>query len=341
MVALFGQIHPAHGDVLIHKRRFKCPFLACNRFYNRQQLAGEQAAFMVLIGRVIARVPVIKAQKRGALYRYAHQAVGVFHWQALVIQRGHAYKGQLIQMFIGQGQLRRLAKAEALNRGGQLPIFVKGVRAQAAFLIGKNPVAGDFRSHLLLANQLVVDIQRDAVLVAAHAHVNLLSLIEIPIGEEVQNRLFWVRPGGLEHIKAVLLEACGVQHAKIGVLGVIGRGFTQVILPCPDKLAQGEGRVAVVLDAVIYALGAPTGGAVAQGRGLHVVIRQHGLPEREAVDASALYGGAGFAAVNNPVRKLLMVLVVQELRVVVANRADLLRAFLGVFPGHVVGAQGG
>ncbi len=335
-IALPDQLNLAHRGVFLDDLRFNLRVFA---FGHRQQLAGEHPPRIVLIRCIIRGIAIVQPQQNPLADGNLHQVVGVLHQVAVLVHCRYLYKGGVALALIRQMQLLRFAKAVAEGLCHQLARFIIGIRAQHALFIRQLPIAGDFTPHLLHAYEAVVDKEGHRVLVAGDARVNQLPGRKIPIREKMDHR--FLCPRALELIKCVLFKAGGVHHAKVGVLGVVGGGLAQVILPGPHKLADGKGRVTVVLDDVVHALGAPAGGAVAQGRSLQVIIRQQGLGKGEVIDAPALHGGPGLRAINHPVRVLLMVALVEELRVVVTHHRKLLHRLLGVFPGHVVAAQGG
>ena len=148
-------------------------------------------------------------------------------------------------------------------------------------------------------------------------------------------------PPGLIDIKSVLWKSGGVHQTKIAVLGVVGGGLTDVVDAAPQELAQIVGVKLVRGDAGLMTLGAPAGAGVPQAGTLQVVIHQQGLGQGEMVNAPALYHGGGLTAIDHPVRVGGVVLVIQAFAVVVAHNIQQGGAFLGVFPGHIVGAEGG
>ena len=145
--------------------------------------------------------------------------------------------------------------------------------------------------------------------VRADAHVHRLPGIEVPVGEYVhERRLVVVRPFRAEHIRAVLGEPGGVVLPEVAVLGGIRRWLTDVVESRPDELPGAEFRVPVPDYALLGILRAPAGAAVAQGGALLVIVRQHRLRQGEVVYTTALHDGSGFAAIDEPVRVLLVVL---------------------------------
>ena len=178
--------------------------------------------------------------------------------------------------------------------------------------------------------------------VGADAHVHRLPGIEVPVGEYVhERRLVVVRPFRAEHIRAVLGEPGGVVLPEVAVLGGIRRWLTDVVESRPDELPGAEFRVPVPDYALLGILRAPAGAAVAQGGALLVIVRQHRLRQGEVVYTTALHDGSGFAAIDEPVRVLLVVLVVEPLAVVIPHQLEDIAALLPVLPLHEVGAEGG
>ena len=112
-----------------------------------------------------------------------------------------------------------------------------------------------------------------------------------------------------------------------------------IVKPGPNELPQGERSIPFRQNASFRRLRPPAGGAVPERRALLIVIGQNGLLEREMVHAPALHDRSRFTAVDDPVRMLGMMLAVVFFRIIVACDLDEIRAFSGIFPRHVIGAD--
>ena len=127
--------------------------------------------------------------------------------------------------------------------------------------------------------------------IGENAHVDPLSLVEIPIRQKVNHRLFVViRPGGLVHIKAILFKAGCVDLAEIRVFCKIRRRFAQIVEAAPNILSETEGPVAVGDNSMFGISGSPVGRAVSERGALQVVKGKKPVGKWKMIDAAALYG---------------------------------------------------
>ena len=74
-------------------------------------------------------------------------------------------------------------------------------------------------------------------------HIYLVTRHPVPVWEEMQHGL--LRPLTLIHIIGILGETCQVDDAKIRATSreTIGRRFSDIIEPCPDKLSTNIRRM--------------------------------------------------------------------------------------------------
>ena len=170
-------------------------------------------------------------------------------------------------------------------------------------------------------------------------HVDHLAGVPVPMDADMDHGL--VRPQGFEEIPVILGENSRVHHAEIAGTGMVRRRLADVVDAAPQVLSQGVVAVQVFDDHLRHIPGAPGGGAVAQRGALQIVIGEDGRAHREAIDAAAGHGRGGFTAVDGPFRMLGVVLVVELLTVVVADRLHELGTMLCSRPGHVIAADGG
>ena len=190
-----------------------------------------------------------------------------------------------------------------------------------------------------LAKGLAVQEQFHRRAIAHHRHIHQLAFVPVPVHTDVYHGL--LVPEGLAGIVGILGEAGGIRVAKVAVAGMIGRGLADVVDARPHELAQRKLGIAVLGEHDAQILGAPAGGAVEQGGALQVIVTEDIGGFREMIDAAAEHHGGGFAAVDDPIRVLGMMILLVFFRVVVAYRIHPLGAVLRALPGHVVGAEGG
>jgi hypothetical protein len=120
---------------------------------------------------------------------------------------------------------------------------------------------------------------------------------------------------------------------------MIWRRFSDIVKARPEELTKREWRIPFRDNARLRRLGAPARRAVAKGRALLIVISQNGRLKREMIDSPALYDRSGFAAVNDPIRMLVVMLLVIFFRVIIACNLHDIRTFPRILPRHIVGAK--
>ena len=189
------------------------------------------------------------------------------------------------------------------------------------------------------AQRFAVQKQRRPRAVGIDRHVDHLAFVPVPSDADVDHRLRV--PQGLDLVVHILGEARGVGHAEIAAAGRVGGRLADVVDAAPQELAHAVGGVQIADDAAGHVRRAPGGGAVAQGRALHVLLADDVRRRREVVYAAAEQYRGGLAAVDHPVRVGGVVGGVELFAVVVARQLQHVRAALRAFPGHVVVAVGG
>ncbi len=147
-------------------------------------------------------------------------------------------------------------------------------------------------------------------------------------------------PLGLKQIIGILGKSRRVNIAEIGIFGVIGGGFSDIVKPRPQKLPEREIRVPIVRNTGFHTARPPAGAGIAQSRTLLVLIRQHGLPQRKPVHPPALHHGGRLTAVYDPVRVLLMMLPIVLFPIIIPRHLHDVRTVLRALPGHKIGAYG-
>ena len=113
----------------------------------------------------------------------------------------------------------------------------------------------------LLAERLSVEEKLRIVGGRISDNIDELTVVEIPVGEEVYHRL--VRPDGLIEIVCVLGEAGGVGHSEEAVLAAVGCGFAYVVDARPDELTGAEFPVTILYPSLFGRL-SPDNAAVAE-----------------------------------------------------------------------------
>ncbi len=151
---------------------------------------------------------------------------------------------------------------------------------------------------------------------------------------------FIIGPARLVDIIGVLFKSGRIHLAEVGVLGMVGRGFPDIVNTGPDELAKGEGGIPFRDDTGLRRPGAPTDGTVPQSGALFIIIGQQGFFKGKMVNPPALHDRPGLAPVDHPVGVLGVVLPVVFIPIIVAGDFHMLRAFLRILPRHVVGADG-
>ena len=117
--------------------------------------------------------------------------------------------------------------------------------------------------NFFFANFLAVKKQLYLGCIGSYPNVYILSLVEIPVGENVnKGRFFIVCPFSTENECAVLGESGGIVLSEIAVLGGIGGRLADIVEACPDELSRAEFRVTVSDNAVFGIFRAPACGTV-------------------------------------------------------------------------------
>ena len=87
----------------------------------------------------------------------------------------------------------------------------------------------------------------------------------------------------------ILREACGIEHSEVGILGLIGSGFSDIIKAGPEELTCGKVHIPVIADTVLDTFRTPARDAVSERRTLLVFVGEFNNREREMIDSPALY----------------------------------------------------
>ena len=115
--------------------------------------------------------------------------------------------------------------------------------------------------------------------------------------------------------------------------------LSDVVIACPNELAHGKLHISVLANAGLNAVSAPAGSAVSKRRALLIAVTENRNCEREMINAPALNNGIGLTSIDDPVRMLLVMLLIIILSVVVTCNLEDIRTFLRHLPRHIVRAN--
>ena len=171
--------------------------------------------------------------------------------------------------------------------------------------------------------------------------INHLPRVKVPIRKNMNHRSrFYIGPFCLEKIKRILWKACCIQLSEITVLRLVGRGFSDIIKPGPQKLPQGICCIPVITDTSFIARSTPAGNTVAQGRTLLILLRQNTLCFREVINSSACKQGSRLTSINHPFGMLLMMFFIKIFRIIIPYQIKHCPACPGMFPLHKIRPKG-
>ena len=151
---------------------------------------------------------------------------------------------------------------------------------------------------------------------------------------------FPIRPFRTEDVVGVFGKSRRIHLSEIAVFRLIRGRLTDIVNGCPDELTTGIRGISVHSDTVFRIFRRPAGSTVAQRRTLFVRFDQIRPLQRKMIHPSALYHRGSLTSVDDPVRMLFMVFRIIFFRVVIARHFHDIRTFLGIFPGHIIGANG-
>ena len=152
--------------------------------------------------------------------------------------------------------------------------------------------------------------------------------------------LFHIHKSALPHIIGILGKSSRIHLAKVGILRMIRGRLPNVIKACPKKLPHGKRRIPVYGNTVLHRSGSPAGNTVSQCRALFIILCQDPCMQGKMVYSSALHDRRGLTSVDHPVRVFPVMLLIVFFRIIISGDLQNICAFLGIFPGHIIGAYG-
>ena len=245
--------------------------------HHDQQLAREQLSHRSLVVVVIRAVAVIHSKNPSRPGKLClHIIRCVLHGIALPVHRRNRDKAHILAvcpqpvLIHGKHNPPAVPEGDMAVPGPLHAVFVVGHRGDGSGLIRHLPLRNQLQPMGMIdelpASGLPVDEQFHPGQIGTRLHINDLSRIEIPMGEQMNHgRFLPVRPLRLEHIVGILRKACRVNLSEIGIFRMVGRGLPDIIKPGPDKLSPDIFRVSVVRNTLLPASRPPAGIRISKG----------------------------------------------------------------------------
>ena len=151
---------------------------------------------------------------------------------------------------------------------------------------------------------------------------------------------FPIRPFRTEDVVGVFGKSRRIHLSEIAVFRLIGSRLTDIVNSRPDELAAGIGSISVHNNTIFRIFCCPACGTVTQCGALLTRFDQGRPLQGKMIYSAALDHRRSLASVDDPVRIFLMMLFIIFFCVIIACQFYDIRTFPGIFPGHIIGANG-
>ena len=193
-----------------------------------------------------------------------------------------------------------------------------------------------FKVNVLSSEGFSVKEQLHVLQIGISPYLNLLTLVEVPCGQNVHKRRFLsVRPYRTIEIISVFEQSRRVHYPEIRVLGAVRRRLSYIVKARPHELTAAVGRISVHYPRLFHRL-APTYAAIAHIAALQVVVSKYIGGSGKMINPSRTHCRRSLTSVNEPIGVFFVVLVIEMLGVVVSSLFKVVRYLLSVFPRHIV-----